>query len=88
VKLVSPHALQPYDLLRHDRLYLSKDAAVRLGETLGLGPRTAAPAADVVTIEAAKPAETPKAAKSAAKEKKAPVKKAAVKKPAAKKKGK
>src|SRR5216684_681127 len=34
VKLVAPHALQPYDLLRHDRLYLSKDAAVRLGETL------------------------------------------------------
>ncbi len=32
VKLVAPHALQPYDLLRHDRLYLSKDAAVRLGE--------------------------------------------------------
>ena len=57
VKLVAPHALQPYDLLRHDRLFLSKDAAVRLGETLGFGPRTAAPAADVVTIEAAKPAE-------------------------------
>jgi len=61
---------------------------VRLGETLGLGPRSAAPAADVVTIEAAKPAETPKAAKPAAKEKKAPAKKAAAKKPAAKSKGK
>jgi hypothetical protein len=85
VKLVAPHALQPYDLLRHDRLYLSKDAAVRLGETLGLGPRSAAPATDVVTIEAAKP---PKAAKPAAKEKKAPAKKAAAKKPAAKSKGK
>src|SRR6202521_166772 len=57
VKLVAPHALQPYDLLRHDRLFLSKDAAVRLGETLGLGPRTAAPAADVVTITEAKTAE-------------------------------
>src|SRR6266702_3013267 len=79
VKLVAPHALQPYDLLRHDRLYLSKDAAVRLGETLGLGPRSAAPAADVVTIEAAKPA---------AKEKKAPARKAAAKKPAAKDKSK
>jgi large subunit ribosomal protein L4 len=89
VKLVAPHALQPYDLLRHDRLYLSKDAAVRLGETLGFGPRTAAPVADVVTIEAAKPAaaETPKAAKPAAKAKKAPAKKAAAK-PAAKGKGK
>jgi large subunit ribosomal protein L4 len=79
VKLVAPHALQPYDLLRHDRLYLSKDAAVRLGETLGFGPRTAAPAVDVATIETAKPAEAPKAAKSAAKEKKAPAKKAASK---------
>jgi DNA topoisomerase-1 len=80
--------LQPYDLLRHDRLYLSKDAAVRLGETLGLGPRSAAPAADVVTIEAANPAEPAKAAKPAAKEKKAPAKKAAAKKPAAKDKSK
>jgi len=79
VKLVAPHALQPYDLLRHDRLYLSKDAAVRLGETLGFGPRTVAPAVDVATIEAAKPAAAPKAAKSAAKEKKAPAKKSAAK---------
>ena len=88
VKLVAPHALQPYDLLRHDRLYLSKDAAVRLGETLGFGPRTAAPAVDVASIEAAKPAETAKAAKGAGKEKKSPAKKAAAKKPAAKAKGK
>jgi|SRR5665213_300515 len=86
VKLVAPHGLQPYDLLRHDRLYLSKDAAVRLGETLGLGPRTAAPVTDVVTIEAAKPAAAPKAAKAPAKEKKAPAKKSAAKKPAAKSK--
>src|SRR6202045_2638602 len=49
VKLVAPHALQPYDLLRHDRLVLSKDAAGRLGENRGLGPRAAAPAAEVVT---------------------------------------
>src|SRR5579863_7406647 len=76
VKLVAPHALQPYDLLRHDRLLLSKDAAVRLGETLGFGPRSAAPAVDVATIEAAKPAGPSKAAKSAAK-KKTPAKKAA-----------
>jgi large subunit ribosomal protein L4 len=88
VKLVAPHALQPYEILRHDRLFLSKDAAVRLGETLGLGPRTVVPAADVVTIEAAKPVETPKAAKSAAKGKKAPAKKAVAKKPAAKGKSK
>jgi large subunit ribosomal protein L4 len=88
VKLVAPHALQPYDLLRHDRLYLSKDAAVRLGETLGFGPRPSASSPDVTTIESAKPAAAPKAAKSAGKEKKAPAKKAAAKKPAAKAKSK
>jgi large subunit ribosomal protein L4 len=85
VKLVAPHALQPYDLLRHDRLVLSRDAAVRLGTTLG--PRGAVPASDIVTI-AAKPAEAPQAAKPAAKGKKAPVKKAAAKKKATKTKGK
>jgi hypothetical protein len=83
VKLVAPHALQPYDLLRHDHLVLSKEAAVRLGTTLG--PRVAAPVSDVVKIEAA-PAETPKAARPALKKKAAPAKKAAAKKkPAAKK---
>jgi large subunit ribosomal protein L4 len=68
VKLVAPHALQPYDLLRHDHLVLSKDAAVRLATTLG--PRTGAPAPEIVT---------------AAKKKAAPAKKASAKKPAAKK---
>ncbi len=88
VKLVAPNALQPYDLLRHDRLLLSKDAAVRLGESLGEGRRAAAPGAGVVTIEGTKLAEAPKEAKAAAKEKKAPAKKAAAKKPAAKAKTK
>jgi large subunit ribosomal protein L4 len=83
VKLVAPHALQPYDLLRHDHLVLSKEAAVRLGTTLG--PRVAIPVSDIVNIEAA-PAETPKAARPAPKKKAAPTKKAAAKKkPAAKK---
>jgi large subunit ribosomal protein L4 len=85
VKLVAPHALQPYDLLRHERLVLSKDAAVRLGETLG--PRDVAPAPDVVQIEGAEQPAAPKKAKPAAK-KKAPAVKKAAKKPAAKKKGK
>jgi large subunit ribosomal protein L4 len=83
VKLVAPHALQPYDLLRHDHLVLSKEAAVRLGTTLG--PRTGAPASEVINIEPAQPVETPKAAKPATKKKAAPVKKAAKKKPASKK---
>ncbi|MBZ5661238.1 MAG: 50S ribosomal protein L4 [Acidobacteriia bacterium] len=86
VKLVAPHALQPYDLLRHDRLVLSKDAAVRLGTTLG--PRRAVPASEIVTIAPAAPAEAPKAEAAAPKKKSAPAKKAAVKKPAAKTKGK
>jgi large subunit ribosomal protein L4 len=82
VKLVAPHALQPYDLLRHDHLVLSKEAAVRLGTTLG--PRVATPVSEIVKIEAA-PAETPKAVKPAAMKKAAPAKKVAAKKPAAKK---
>ena len=86
VKLVAPHALQTYDLLRHDRVVLSKDAAVRLGTTLG--PRTAEPASEIVTIEEAQPAKAPKAAKAAPKKKAAPAKKAAAKKPAAKGKSK
>jgi large subunit ribosomal protein L4 len=83
VKLVAPHALQPYDLLRHDHLVLSKEAAVRLATTLG--PRTAAPVSEIVNIEPAQPAAVRKAAKPAAKKKATPVKKAAKKKAAAKK---
>ncbi len=82
VKLVAPHALQPYDLLRHDRLMLSKDAAVRLASTLG--SRTAG-APEIVTIEPAQPTEASKAAQPAARKKAAPAKKASAKKPAAKK---
>jgi len=84
VKLVAPHALETYDVLRHDRLVLSKDAAVRLGTTLG--PRRAAPASDVVTIGAVAPEEPSKAAES--EKRAAPAKKSKAKKPAAKKKGK
>ncbi len=84
VKLVAPHALQPYDLLRHDHLVLSKEAAVRLGTTLG--PRTVTPGSEVVKIEATPPAEIQKAAKPAGKKKAASVrKKTAAKKTAAKK---
>ena len=34
VKLVATRALQPYDLLRHDRLIVSKDAVLRLSAAL------------------------------------------------------
>jgi Ribosomal protein L4/L1 family len=82
VKLVAPNGLQPYDLLKHELIVLSKDAAARLGHTLD--PH-ATPIAqpDVETIApapAAKKASAPKAAAKPA------AKKAAAKKPA--KKGK
>lgn len=35
VKVVAPAALQPYDLLRHGRVMLSKEAALRLERSLG-----------------------------------------------------
>jgi hypothetical protein len=76
VKLVAPPALQPYDLLRHDRLAISKDAALRLSTSLG--PKTGEPAPQVVQIQPAKSA-APKATEST------PKKAAASKKPAAKK---
>jgi large subunit ribosomal protein L4 len=50
VKLVAPRALQAYDLLRHDRLMLSKDTALHLSKVLGSSgavseaPVSAAPA--------------------------------------------
>ena len=90
VKLVTPRGLQPYDLLRHDRLMLSKDVAVRLGESLG--PGRAVAGSDVVQIEtapvapaAAEPQAKPKAAAAPAKKKQ---KAAARKRAAGKKKSK
>ncbi|MBZ5541968.1 MAG: 50S ribosomal protein L4 [Acidobacteriia bacterium] len=82
VKLVAPHVLQPYDLLRHDRLICSKDAAARLSRTLN-PEKPAVEAGLVATI-----APAPAANVSAAPEKKAAAPKAAAKKaekPAAKK---
>jgi large subunit ribosomal protein L4 len=35
VKVVAPATLQPYDILRHDRLLLSQDTAAHLGRSLG-----------------------------------------------------
>ena len=60
VKLVRPAALQPYDLLRHDRLVLSKNAAVKL--STALAPRKeAAPAAAAAPPAEAAPAKQPRA---------------------------
>ena len=82
VKLSATNVLQPYDVLRHDRLFLSKDAVARLVRSLD--PEHASVAAP--DVEAIAPAAAPKkeaAPKAAAKP--ASKKPAAAKKPAAKK---
>jgi large subunit ribosomal protein L4 len=76
VKLSAPNALQPYEVLKHDRLVLSKDAVARLVRSLD-PEKKPIEAPDVETIAAA-PAKKEVAAKKPA------AKKAA--KPAAKKK--
>ena len=77
VKLVRSSGLQPYDLLRHDRLIVSRDAAVKLGSALS--PVKAVPQDLVETIAPAAPAEgrSGPAAKKAAKAKPAAKKSAA-----------
>jgi len=57
VKVVAPVALQPYDILRHDRLLLSQDTALHLGRSLGPNSAGAAQiertAGDAETAQAA-----------------------------------
>ena len=79
VTLVASTALIPYDLMRHDRLMLSREAAVKLSHALSLAKTGEAPAA-VELAPAAKPAEAKAAPAKAAK-----AAKPAAKKPAAKK---
>jgi large subunit ribosomal protein L4 len=80
VMLSAPNALQPYEVLRHDRLVLSKDAVARLVRSLD--PDSAPVQAPDVESIAVAPAK-----KEAAAAKKPATKKAA-KKPAAKAKAK
>ncbi len=88
VKLVAPNVLQPYDLLRHDRLICSKDAAARLSHSLNLEKAPVAPL--VETIAPAPAAAKPVAPKAAARKEKPAAKKKAAKpaKPPGKRKGK
>jgi large subunit ribosomal protein L4 len=84
VKLSLSHDLQPYDLLRHDRLMISKEAAVRLGAVLG--PKDGSAPEQLVTEIAKAPshAEKPAAKKAAKPHAEKPAAKAkAAKKPAA-----
>jgi large subunit ribosomal protein L4 len=84
VTLAATNILQPYDVLKHDLLLLSKDAVARLSHTLD-PEKTPIVAPDVETI-----APAPKVAKKEAAPKAAAKKPAAAKKTAkpAKKKGK
>jgi large subunit ribosomal protein L4 len=84
VTLVAPNGLQPYDLLNHDLLVLSKDAVARLSQSLD-PEKTPAAVPDVQSIAPAPKSEKKAAAKPAASKAKASAKKPAK---AAKKKGK
>jgi large subunit ribosomal protein L4 len=77
VKLTASNAVQPYDVLRHDRVVVSKDAVARLVRALDPNHETV----QAPHVEAIAPA--PAAKKEAAP--KAAAKKTAAKKPAAKK---
>ena len=87
VKLSATNVLQPYDVLRHDRLLVSKDAIARLSNTLN-PDRQPVEAPQVETIAPAPAPKKEAAPKAAAKP--AAKKPAAAKKPPAKnaKKGK
>lgn len=70
VKVVAPSALQPYDVLRHDRVLLSQHAAQHLGRSLGPQAGRTEAAADEGAAKAARPpkapAESPKPRRSKA----------------------
>ncbi len=86
VKLSASNALQPYDVLRHDRLVVSKDAIARLSHTLDPDrqPIEAPHVETIAPAPAPKKESAPKAAPKAAAKRPA-AKKPAAKKPAAKK---
>ncbi len=84
VKLVRPSALQPYDLLRHDRLVISKQAVEKLGSALS--PKEAEkPGKEKKTKKAAHKAEAAAEAKAEAKPKAKAAKKPRTRKSAGKK---
>jgi large subunit ribosomal protein L4 len=85
VKLTASNALQAYDVLRHDRLVVSKDAAARLVRVLDPNHESVqAPHVEsIAPAPEAKKEAAPKAAKPAGK--KPAAKKPAAKKPATKK---
>jgi large subunit ribosomal protein L4 len=79
VKLSAPNALQPYEVLKHDRLMLSKDAVARLVRSLDPEKKPVA-VPDVETIAAAPAKKEAAARKPAAKKAAKPAAKPAAKK--------
>jgi large subunit ribosomal protein L4 len=82
IKMVEPHELRPYDLLRHDRLLVSKESALRLSSSLAPGkpgevvvdksPTVRISTAATVLIPKAAPAKAPAEKKAPARKAKAP----------------
>jgi large subunit ribosomal protein L4 len=87
VTLMPPGAIGAYDLMRHDRLVLSREAAVRLSRALSAvkSDETDGPAESAATAPAKTVSKKDAPAKPAAKKEAAPKR---AKKPAAAKKGK
>jgi large subunit ribosomal protein L4 len=81
VKLSASNALQPYDVLRHDHLLVSKDALARLVRALDPDGQ----AAQAPHVESIAPAPGPKKEAAPKAATKSAAKKSAAKKPAAKK---
>ena len=79
VKLSAPNSLQPYEVLKHDRLLLSKDAVARLIRSLDPENKPVV-VPDVETIAAAPAKKEPAAKKPAAKKAAKPAAKPATKK--------
>ena len=59
VKVVAPAALQPYDVLRHDRVLLSQHTALHLGRSLGSQAGPAELTAGAAGAETVRPAKAP-----------------------------
>ncbi|MGD0957848.1 MAG: 50S ribosomal protein L4 [Candidatus Acidiferrales bacterium] len=87
VTLVPSTALGAYDLMRHDRLVLSREAAVKLSRALSATKSGEVPVTESAPAAPAKPVEKAAPTKAAAKKAEAPKAKA-VKKPAAERKPK
>jgi large subunit ribosomal protein L4 len=89
VSLIATAALEPYEIMRHDRLMLSREAALKLSRGLSAEKSEAPVQIESATAgETTKPASAKASAKKASKATKKPAAKAKKEKPKAKPKGK